>query len=209
MRILIVDDHQVVHLGLQQMLAEEFAEATFGHAFTAAAGMDQARSGAWDLVILDLQLPDRDGLEVLGKLKKQQATLPVLVLSMFTEMEYAIRALQVGAAGYLCKQSVASELVQAVKQAVAGGRYITPALAEALAADANQAGRVGRHEQLSQREYEVMKMIASGRSVKEIAGALDLGDKTIFTYRARLLEKLGLKSDVEVARYALQHRLVE
>lgn len=209
MRILIVDDHEVVRQGLKQMLTDEFAGATFGNAVTAAEALDLAGKEKWDLVILDINLPGRSGLEALGELKKRQPKLPVLVLSMFSETEYAIRALKGGAAGYLCKQSLASELVGAVKKALAGGHYVTPALAELLAADLDRADNLLPHERLSDREYEVMKLIASGQSVKEIASTLALGDKTVFTYRARLLEKLGLKSDVEVARYALQHRLVE
>jgi len=154
-------------------------------------------------------MPGRNGLEALVELKKQRPRLPVLVLSMFSEREYALRALKAGAAGYLTKDSLGRELVDAAKKVLAGQRYITPALAELLAADLVRSGSRLPHEALSDREYEVMKLIAVARSVKQIASDLFLGEKTVFTYRARMLEKLGLQSDVEVARYALQHRLVE
>jgi DNA-binding NarL/FixJ family response regulator len=163
----------------------------------------------WDLVLVDINMPGRSGLEALVELKKKRPKLPVLVLSMFSEKEYARRALKAGAAAYLSKQSLGRELVAAIRKVLAGGRYITPTLAELLAADLGKNETKPPHEQLSDREYEVMKLIAAAKSVKEIANELCLGEKTVFTYRARLLEKLGLKSDVEVARYALQHRLVD
>ena len=209
MKFLITDDHEVVRQGVRQILAEEFGEVSFGEAANAAELLSQVGKEPWDLVFLDINLPGRSGLEALVDLKQQRPQLPVLVLSMFSEREYAVRALKAGAAGYLTKESLGRELVAAVKKVLAGQRYITPALAELLAADVVRSGSGLPHEALSDREYEVMKLIAVARSVKQIASDLFLGEKTVFTYRARMLEKLGLQSDVEVVRYALQHRLVE
>ena len=209
MKILIADDHEVVRQGVRQILREGFETVTFGEAISAAELLGQARKQKWDLVLLDISMPGRSGLEALVELKQQQPKLPVLVLSMFSEQEYAVRALRAGAAGYLTKKSLGRELVEAVKKVLAGGLFITPTLAELLAADLGRQETGPLHEKLSDREYEVMKLIAAAKSVKEIAGELSLGEKTVFTYRARLLEKLGLKSDVEVARYALQHGLVD
>jgi DNA-binding NarL/FixJ family response regulator len=208
-KVLIADDHEVVRQGVKQILIDEFGEARFGEAVNAAELLQRIRKQKWDLVLLDINMPGRGGLEALVDLKKERPELPVLVLSMFSEQEYALRALKAGASGYLTKQGLGRELVQAVKKVLEGGRYITPTLAELLAAGVIKNSTELPHEKLSDREYQVMKFIASAKSVKEIANELSLGEKTIFTYRARLLEKLGLKSDVEVARYALQHRLVE
>jgi two-component system invasion response regulator UvrY len=208
-RILIADDHEVVRTGLKQMLTDEFGRVTFGEAPNEAETLRRARQEKWDLVLLDITMPGRSGLEALAELKKARPRLPVLVLSMFAESEYAVRALKSGAAGYVCKQSVGRELLAAVKQALGGGRYVSPALAQVLAEDLSRPADKPLHATLSDREFAVMQMIATGRSVKEIAGSLSLSPKTVFTYRARLLAKLRVKSDVEVARYALQHRLVE
>jgi two-component system, NarL family, invasion response regulator UvrY len=208
MKVLIADDHEVVRQGVKQILAEEFGGAEFGEAINTTELLHRAREEKWDLVLLDISMPGRSGLEALVELQQERPGLPVLVLSMFSESEYALRALRAGAAGYLTKKGLGQELVEAVRKALAGGRYITPTLAELLAAGYARNGTRLPHELLSDREYEVMKLIASAKSVKEIANELSLGEKTVFTYRARLLEKLGLKGDVEVARYALKHRLV-
>jgi len=209
MRVLIADDHEVVRQGLKQMLTDELGTVTFGEAGNAADALARVWKEKWDLVILDVNMPGRSGIEVLAELKKSRPALPVLVLSMFEETEYAVRALKAGAAGYVSKQSLSRELIGAVRKALGGGRYITPALAEQLAANLGKADGELPHEALSDREFEVMKLIAAGRSVKEIAAQLSLGEKTVFTYRARLLEKLALKSDVDVARYALRQHLVQ
>ena len=209
MRFLIADDHEVVRKGVKQILAEGFPQATFGEAGSTAELMVRARRRKWDLVLLDISMPGRSGLEALVELKRQYPRLPVLVLSMYSEREYALRVLKAGAAGYLNKQSLGRELLEAVQKVLPGGRYITPALAERLADNLEGSVDGLQHEQLSDREFEVMKLIATGRSVKEIALELSLGEKTVFTYRTRLLQKLALNSDVEVARYALRHRLVD
>jgi DNA-binding NarL/FixJ family response regulator len=209
MRILIADDHEVVRHGLKQMLADDFPGVKFGESASAAETFEKAASEDWDLVILDVNMPGRGGIETLADLKKLKPRMPVLVLSMFSESEYAVRALKAGASGYVNKGSVTKELIEAVRKALAGSRYITPALGELLAADLGWGAATQPHHKLSDREYEVMKLIATGHSVKSIAADLSLSEKTVFTYRTRLLEKLGLDSDVDVARYALRNGLVD
>lgn len=207
LRALIADDHEVVRQGVKQILMDEFGHVKFGEAANSADLLKQFWADEWDFVLLDISMPGRSGLEALLELKKQKAEIPVIVLSMFSEREYAVRALKAGAAGYITKQSLGRELIEGIKKVLEGRRYITPQLAELLASDFGKQTEV-LHEKLSDREYEVMKLIATARSVKEIAIELNLGEKTVFTYRSRLLEKLGLRNDVEVARYALQHRVI-
>ena len=209
MKVLLADDHEVVRQGVRQILTDEFESAQFGEAVTVAALLRKIREENWDLALLDISMPGRSGLDALVEIRKERPNLPVLVLSMFSEQEYALRALKAGAAGYLTKQTLGRELVAAIKKVIAGGRYITPAQAELLAEGLGENGIKLPHERLSDREFEVMKLVATAKSVKEIARELSLGEKTVFTYRARLLEKMGLKNDVEVARYALKHRLVD
>jgi len=209
MKILIVDDHMLVRQGLKQIIADEFPQATFGEAGTAAEALKCVHAKKWDVVLLDLTLPGRGGLDILGEMKMIQARLPVLVLSMHPEAEFAVRVLKAGAAGYLTKQSAAEELLSAITKVVAGGRYITASLAEKLADDLARGTTQIPHEELSDREFQTMRMLAEGKTVKEIGAALDLSGKTVSTYRARVLEKLRLKSTVELARYAVEHGLVE
>lgn len=209
MKVLLADDHEVVRRGLKQMLADEFDKVTFGEATTAAEALARALKEKWDLMVLDINMPGRSGLEVLAELRTQRPQLRVLVLSMAPEEQYAVRALKKGAAGYLTKQTVGTELIAAVKKVLAGGRYITPSLAERLAAELEAPAGTEAHDALSDRELQVMRLLATGKSVKEIAGELSLSEKTVFTYRERLMEKLGVQGNVELARYALKHRLVE
>jgi len=209
MKILLADDHEVVRRGLKQMLGEEFGAIDYGEAGSAAETLSRLHERAWDLLVLDINMPGRSGLDVLAELKLRQPDLRILVLSMAPEEEYAIRALKKGASGYLSKQSVATDLIDAVRKILKGGLYITPAVAEQLAAGLGNHSPDEPHEQLSDRELQVMRMIAMGKSIKEIAAELALSDKTVFTYRDRLRAKLGLKGDVELARYALQHHLVD
>lgn len=206
---LIADDHQVVRNGLRQMLEDEYPGCGVNEASNGAEAVDAVIGGEWDLLIMDVHMPGRGGIEVLSDIRKARPNMPVLILSMFSESEYAIRALKAGAAGYVQKSAVTSELLDAVAKVLAGGRYITPSLAELLASGVARDALEAPHETLSDREYEVMKLLAVGKSVKEIAGDLALSEKTVFTYRSRLLTKLGLSGDVEVARYALRHGLVD
>jgi two-component system, NarL family, invasion response regulator UvrY len=208
-RILLADDHEIVRLGLRQLLAKEFDNIEFGESTSAAETIGRAREGPWDLILLDINMPGRGGLDVLAELQDWQPKPRVLVLSVAPEEEYAVRALKRGAVGYVNKQSVATELLVAVRRVLGGGYYITPWLAEKLASGLDAAAKTEAHEKLSDRELQVLRMIAIGRSIKEIADELALSDKTVFTYRERLREKLGLKGDVELARYALRHRLVD
>ncbi len=209
MRFLIADDHEVVRRGVREMLVDEFPEASFGEASGTAEALEKAIGETWDLVVLDVQMPGRGGLETLEEIKKSRPRLPVLVLSMHPESEYAVRAFRAGASGYIHKGGVSRELITAVNKALSGGRYITAEVAELFAADLGQDSDHLPHHDLSAREYAVMKLIATGHPVKAIATDLSLSEKTVFTYRSRMLEKLGLACDVDVARYALRHRLVD
>lgn len=209
MRILIADDHAVVRRGLKEILAEEFHKARFGEAESGAETIQQVRKGDWDVLILDISMPDRSGLEVLKDVKAIRPKLPVLVLSVHPEDQYAVRTLKAGAAGYLTKETAPDKLVEAVNKAVSGGQYVSVSLGERLAGDLRK-GRDGLpHEALSDREYEVMCMIGSGKLVSEIAEELSLSVKTVSTYRTRALEKMGIKSNAALMRYAIDHKLVD
>ena len=209
MRILIADDHAVVRRGLKEILAEEFKNARFGEAESGAETIQQVRQGDWDVLILDISMPDRSGLEVLKDVKAIRPKLPVLVLSVHPEDQYAVRTLKAGAAGYLTKETAPDKLVEAVNKAVIGGQYISVALGERLADDVRK-GRDGLpHEALSDREYEVVCMIASGKLASEIAEELSLSVKTVSTYRTRALEKMGIKGNAALMRYAIDHKLVD
>lgn len=207
--ILIVDDHPVVRQGLKQILAEEFPSATFGEAQNAPEALDLVTRRRWDIVILDISLPGKSGLELLKELKRKKATLPVLVLTMLTEEQLAVRVLKAGADGYLKKDNAPDELVRAIKIVLAGGKYVNPTLAQALTFDlAVDTGRP-LHASLSDREYHVLCMIASGKTAREIAGDLCLSVKTINTFRGRILKKLNKRTNVELTRYAIENRLVD
>jgi len=208
-RILIADDHAVVRQGLKQILTDEFPTAMFGEAANAAEVLTQARNQKWDLVLLDISLPDKSGLDVLKELKQAQPKLPTLVLSMHPEDQFAVRVLKAGAAGYLTKETATEKLAEAVRKALSGGTYVSSSLAETLAHDVSRKLDGPPHEMLSDREFEVARLLASGKTVKEIAGVMSLSVKTISTYRTRLLEKLRLRNNAELARYALEHHLVD
>lgn len=207
MRILIADDHAVVREGLKEILAQEFPKAVFGEAGNSAETLEKIRQDAWDVVVLDISMPGRSGLDVLHELKDAHSELPVLVLSMYGEDEYAVRTLKAGAAGYLTKESAPDDLVGAVKKVLTGGKYVSGSLAERLACDLEAGAEEAPHELLSDREYEVMRMIASGKTVTEIGKKLSLSVKTISTYRRRILEKMRLKSNAELAQYAIAREL--
>lgn len=208
-RILLVDDHEIVRRGLKQLLAEEWPQARFGEANSVSQARALLAAPAWNLVLLDLKLPGGSGLELLTEVRRAQPRAAVLVLSSYTEEEFAVRAFQLGAAGYLTKASVAMEMLLAVKKVLAGGRYVSAALAEQLAALLGNRAPLAAHETLSPREMEVLRLVAAGRTIKEIAAEFSLSQKTIATYRARLSSKLGVSTNVALTRYALQHELVE
>ena len=207
--ILIADDHEIVRRGLKDLLADEFKGVQIGEARNSAEVLAAAAKRDWDIVLLDINMPGRSGLDVLADFKRDHPKTPVLVLSASPEEDYAMRSLKLGAAGYLTKQSASSELLAAVRKALAGGKYVTASLAEKLAATIGDAAPGRPHEALSNRELQVLRMIASVKTLKEIASELCLSEKTVGTYRLRVSEKMGLSTNVELTRYALQHKLVD
>jgi DNA-binding NarL/FixJ family response regulator len=210
MNILIVDDHAVVRKGLRQILSEEYDDLAFAEATDARGALDAVSKHAWDVVVLDISMPGRSGLDVLKEIKRERPNVPVLVLSMHPEEQFAVRVLRAGASGYLTKETAPTELVLAVRKVTAGGTYVSPALAEILAQNLHSnADATDLHKKLSDREYEVMLKIASGKAVSVIADELSLSVKTISTYRARILEKIHMKSNAEITRYAITHGLVD
>jgi DNA-binding NarL/FixJ family response regulator len=208
-RILIADDHELLRRGLRQILADAFPELVLIEAADARQTLDAAEKQPCDLVLLDINMPGRSGIEVLQDLKRLYPRLPIVVLSAFPEKDYALRAFKLGASGYVSKQSASSELVTAARKALAGGRYITPSLAEVLAATIAGEAPALPHETLSDRELQVLRYVALGKQLKEIAAELSLSEKTIGTYRMRISRKLGLGTNVELARYATLHGLVD
>jgi len=208
MRILIADDHAVVRRGLIEILGRAFAGASFGEARNPPEVLECLRKGTWDAILLDITMPGKGGLELLKDIKATHPKLPVLVLSMHPEDQYARRALRAGAAGYLTKESASGELVVAIKQIVQGGRYVSQSLAENLASDLDAGAAKPLHEQLTDREYQVMCSIASGKAVRQIADELSLGLKTVGTYRARVLRKMNMRTDAELTRYAVENGLI-
>ena len=204
-----MDDHAVVRRGLRQILADEFQRADFGEARNAQEALARVWKEKWDVVVLDITMPGRSGLEVLRGIKNAKAKVPVLVLSMHPEDQFAMRVLKEGASGYMTKESAPEELVRAVQKLLVGGRYVSPALAEKMALYLTEDIKGTPHERLSNREFQVMRLIASGKTVREIAEENFLSVKTVRTYRQRILEKMGLKRNAEVIRYALEHQLVK
>jgi DNA-binding NarL/FixJ family response regulator len=208
-KILIADDHAIVRKGLKETLEEELGELLFGEATNSREVLEQISRQNWDLVLLDIGMEGRSGLEVLREIRKIRPRLAVMIISMYPETEFGARALKEGAAGYLSKQSAPDELVKAVTKVLSGGRYISPVLAESLAAHIQGAAANSLHEQLSNRELQVLRLIASGKTLKEIATELSLSVKTVGTYHTRLLAKMNMRSDVELTRYALLNKLVD
>jgi len=208
-RILIADDHAVVRRGLRETLGEAFPKVTFGEARNAQEALESVGRQNWDVVILDISMPGKSGLDILGDLHRLRPHLPVLLLSMHPEGQFARRALKAGAAGYLTKESVPEELKEAVRRVRAGGRYVSASLAEKLAFDLRPEADTPVHELLSDREFQVLRMLASGKTVKQIADEIALSVKTVSTYRARILLKTGMKTTAELIRYAIQAGLVD
>ncbi len=208
MKILITDDHAVVRSGLKQILAEEFTKAEFGEASSAQEAIDRVWKENWDVVVLDITMPGRSGLEVLKEIKKSRPKLPVLMLSMHPEDQFAVRLLKIGASGYMTKESAPQELVGAVKKVMAGGRYVSPALGEKMASYLAIDVQTPPHERLSDREFLVLRQIASGKTPTIIAKELGLSVKTISTYRMRILEKMSMGNNAELTTYAIHNQLV-
>jgi DNA-binding NarL/FixJ family response regulator len=207
--MLIVDDHEVLRAGVKRLFEKQPGTATFGEASTLQEALRLVREQDWDVVLLDISLGDRSGLEVLKELKQVRPQLPVLILSMHSEEQFARRAFKAGAAGYVTKDSPRAELVKAINKVAEGGRYVSHALAEELVIDLQRGGDCPPHETLSDREFEVMRLIGSGKTVSEIASVLSLSDSTISTYRGRILEKMGMKTSAELTHYAIQNKLVD
>ena len=208
-RVLLVDDHAVVRQGLKQVLAESLSETTFGDASNADEALGMVRTADWDVVVLDISLPGKSGIEALKELRAANPRLPVLVLSMHPEEQFAVRALKAGAAGYVTKRTAARDVVAAVQKVLSGGRYVSASLAERLAAQ-TQAGSVETpHETLSDREYQVFRLLAIGKTVKQIGKELDLSPQTVSTHRAHILEKMGMQSNAELIQYAIQNQIRE
>jgi two-component system invasion response regulator UvrY len=208
-RIIIADDHAAIRRGVKDILADEADMEIGAEASTAQELLDLVRKQPWDAVVLDISLPGRSGLEVLGELKQERPSLPVLVHTMHPEDQFAVRALRAGAAGYLTKDCPPAELVKALRKIVAGGKYVGQSLAEKLAVNVDANMDRAPHEALSDREFQVLRLLASGKTVSEIADELSLSVKTISTYRSRILDKMKMKNNAELMRYALQHKVVE
>ncbi|MBI1748989.1 MAG: response regulator transcription factor [Acidobacteria bacterium] len=208
-RILIADDHAIVRKGLKQIVSDAPDKATVGEAQNAYELLEHVRNQTWDVVILDMSMPGKSGLDLLQELHYQRPKLPILALSIHPEDQFAIRVLKAGAAGYLTKEISPEELVRAIWKVAHGGKYVSPTLAEKLALDLQSDRDKLPHEQLSDREYEVLLMIACGTSAGAMADRLSLSVKTIHTYRARLMEKMRITSNAEIIHYAIRHRLLD
>ena len=208
LKILIADDHPVFRRGLRQIINEAPDMAVADEAVDGLEVLRKVNAEEYDAVVLDIAMPGKDGLDVLAHVRRERPRLPVLMLSMHPEEQYAVRALRMGASGYLTKESATEELVAAIRKVASGGRYVSSALAERLAAVVQQSAHVA-HESLSDREYQIMRFIASGKTVSEIAHNLSLSVKTVSTYRVRILSKMKLKNNAELVRYAMENRLVD
>lgn len=208
-RILIVDDHAIVRAGLKQILAEVPDIEVAGEADCASQALRLARQEPWDLVLMDISMPDRSGLEALELLRKEHPGIKVLMLSMHRETQYAVRALKTGAAGYLNKQSAPAQLVEAIRTVASGKKYISAEVAQELASQVSGERDVPPHETLSNREYQTLCLLASGLTVTDIADKLSLSVKTVSMYRTRLLTKMQMKNNAELTHYAIRHGLVD
>ena len=208
-RVLIADDHEIVRHGLRDILTTRLGKVALSEAKDAGETINLLIKEDWDLVLLDINMPGRDGLEVLAEAKRLRPKTPVLVLTAYPEEQFALRSFKLGASGYLTKQSATDELITAVKRVLAGGKYVTASLAERLVVSLGGSDDQAPHEALSNRELQVLRLIALGKSMKAIADELALSEKTVATYRTRISEKAGLKTNVEIARYALKQGLVD
>jgi two-component system, NarL family, invasion response regulator UvrY len=209
MRILIADDHPIFRAGLKEILIKQPDVESVGEAEDGLRALALARKERWDLILLDITMPGKDGLEVLQELRRERPKLPVLILSAHPEDQMALRLLKAGAAGYLTKDKAPEVLLIAIKKVLHGEKYISEALAQKTALYVISEAPGLLHETLSDREYQVLQMIASGKTIKEIGDALFLSTRTVSTYRSRLLEKMNMKSNTELLRYALEHKLLD
>ncbi len=208
MKILIADDHEIVREGLKKIIEEAPDIAKIGEASNANELLEKMRSSDWDLFIVDINMPGKSGLDVLRDIKKEAPKIPVLILSVYPEDQYAIRVMRAGASGYIMKSSAGEELIKAIRKVVSGGRYISETVADKLAEIIDDSYNLASHELLSDREYQVFLMIANGKTVGEIALEISLSVKTISTYRTHILEKMHLKNNADIMQYAIKNRLI-
>jgi DNA-binding NarL/FixJ family response regulator len=208
-RVLITDDHALIRRGLKQVLQEGLGAVVVGEAQNAGEALDQILKQPWDVVVMDITMPGRSGLDILRDIKLAKPSLPVLILSMHPEDQFAVRVLKSGAAGFIPKESAPEELIKAIRKVLAGGKYVSATAAERIAFELSTSADKPAHEVLSDREFQVMRLIASGKSVGQIAETLHLSVKTISTYRARVLEKMHLQNNAELTHYAIKHELVD
>lgn len=208
LKILIADDHAIVRKGLKQILLEEYPSAIIGEVADTEGLLAEVINNSWNIVVCDMNMPGRSGLDALNQIKQVAPDTPVLIMSMYPEDQYALRVLKAGAAGYLEKESIHDDIIKAIQAVRLGKKFITPSIGEKLAdAFHDNSGKLP-HELLSDREFDVFKLIASGKSVSEIAGKLSLSATTVSTYRARILEKMGIRSNADLTRYALERKLI-
>lgn len=207
-KVFIADDHSVVRRGIKQILLEEQDIEVVGEAANTDEIFSQIYDIDWDVIILDITMPGKNGLDALIEIKQRKPTGKILILTIYSEEEIAIRALKTGASGYLNKDSLPSELIKAIRKIYTGSRYISPSLAESIAFSFDKESHERSHKDLSEREFQVMCLIASGNSLKKIADELSLSIKTVSTYRTRILEKMKMNSNVELTHYAIKHNLV-
>lgn len=209
LRILLVDDHNIVRDGLKQILSNRYPHAVFAEGRNAREALVQLEKGKWDIILLDITMPGQSGLDLLKQIKSVQPDAKVLVLTMHPEDQYAARVLKAGASGYLTKETASDEVINAVNKVLTGGKYVSASFAQNLVSELSNPTPKSPHETLSDREYQVLRMTAAGKTVKEIGADLGLSVKTVSTYRTRVLQKLKLKTNAEVIRYALREKLVE
>jgi two-component system invasion response regulator UvrY len=205
----LIDDQEIVRIGLRQVIGGVFPTGTCGEARSSQEALQLASQQDWDLVLLELAIDGNRGLELLKEMKRDRPKMPVLVVSSHPEEQYALRVIRAGAAGYISKASASAELLRAVKAVINGGRYVSQSLAEALSADLHRRDPQAIHETLSDREFQVMRLIGSGKTVGEIAGLLGISDKTVSTYRARVLDKTGMRNNAELVRYVVEQGLAD
>jgi DNA-binding NarL/FixJ family response regulator len=208
-RILVADDHQIVRAGLKNLLSEYKEFQVAGEAGSGTDALKMVRESDWDVVLLDISMPDMNGIDTLKQIKRSKPDLPVLILTMHPEDHYAINLLRAGANGYVCKECAPEQLVGAIRTVASGRRYVSPALGDQLAGDLSGEGQNALHTELSEREFQVFCKLAAGQAVSEIADELFLSVKTVSTYRSRILEKMGMKTNANITYYAIKHGLIQ
>lgn len=208
LKILIADDHAIVRRGLKQLLLEEYPSAQVGEVGDAESLVTEVISRDWNIIICDMNMPGRSGLDALGQIKQIAPQIPVLIMSMYPEDQYALRVLKAGASGYLGKETIHEHIIKAIQTVQLGKKFITPTVAEKLADAVRENTEKAPHELLSDREFDVFKLLASGSSVSEIAQQLSLSTTTVSTYRTRILSKMNIRSNADLTRYALENKLI-